>query len=646
MNQKFIYVSILALAANASLCAQEKDSLQINQLKEVVVSDTKFEQKRENSGKIIEVITAEDLQKKQGQSLANVLSQVAGVEVNGSQSFSGKNQGVYVRGGRNRQVVIYIDGVPVTDASLINLEYDLRLIPVEQIERIEILKGSSSTLYGTGAAAAVINITLKKSAQDKISGNAYWNIGTLNNQDKSAIDANDFEQGLSFNGTLKKFNYLTMINSKENKNFSEARGKNYEGDSFSRINVIQKFGYKFNDKFALTLFGNYDKFKNTFDNPYGGASSSSDDLNNKSASEQFRAGLNASYKYNKGELLVNSSAATIDRNLAITNTWAGTVDSYNYSSRNANVDIINKYNVLSSLYVLTGVQAQYFDMEQKDAYTNLTNDLAHFNIIDPYVTAVYNSDFGLNVNAGARLNIHSEYGNQVVYNFNPSYKFSNLPVRILSSYSTAYITPSLYQVYGPYGNLDLKPEENATAEAGFETILLNNKFVLNAVAFYRQEKNKVDFFTDINWNSFYANFDNKINAKGVEVNVTYKPIDLFNFKANYTFTQVEDVVGLLIPKHKVNAEIVSQITSRFNSVIGFQYFSNRKDAYYDNDTFATTRINLDAYSLINATLNYNLIKNRLNVFGSVSNIFNEDYVEAIGYNTRGRNFKLGLNFKF
>ncbi|MEZ4788050.1 MAG: TonB-dependent receptor [Flavobacterium haoranii] len=54
----------------------------------------------------------------------------------------------------------------------------------------------------------------------------------------------------------------------------------------------------------------------------------------------------------------------------------------------------------------------------------------------------------------------------------------------------------MYQVYGPYGNLDLKPEENATAEAGFETILLDNKFVLNAVAFYR-ERNKVDFFTDI-----------------------------------------------------------------------------------------------------------------------------------------------------
>ncbi|MEZ4788048.1 MAG: TonB-dependent receptor [Flavobacterium haoranii] len=57
-------------------------------------------------------------------------------------------------------------------------------------------------------------------------------------------------------------------------------------------------------------------------------------------------------------------------------------------------------------------------------------------------------------------------------------------------------------------------------------------------------------------------------------------------------------------------------------------------------------MNLDAYSLINATLNYNLIKDRLNIFGSVTNIFNEDYVESIGYNTRGRNFKLGLNFKF
>ena len=144
--------------------AQVQDSLPSTQLNEVVVSDTKFELNSQKSGKIIEVITAQDLAKKQGQSLANVLSQLAGVEINGNQSFAGKNLGYYLRGGRNRQTAIYIDGIPVTDASGINLEYDLRLLSIDQIEKIEVMKGASSTLYGTGAATGVISITLKKSS--------------------------------------------------------------------------------------------------------------------------------------------------------------------------------------------------------------------------------------------------------------------------------------------------------------------------------------------------------------------------------------------------------------------------------------------------------------------------------------------------
>jgi vitamin B12 transporter len=72
------------------------------------------------------------LSKKSGP-LAAILSTVAGVEINGNQSSAGKNLGYYIRGGRNRQTLILIDGIPVTDASGINLEYDLRLIPAEQV---------------------------------------------------------------------------------------------------------------------------------------------------------------------------------------------------------------------------------------------------------------------------------------------------------------------------------------------------------------------------------------------------------------------------------------------------------------------------------------------------------------------------------
>ena len=195
MKKSIKAIAVLALL-NTCVYAQEQDSTKVNPLQEVVISDTKFAQSKEKSGKVIEVITAQDLAKKSGQNLATVLSQVTGVEINGNQSANGKNLGYYIRGGRNRQVLILIDGIPVTDASGISIEYDLRLLPLEQVERIEIMKGASSTLYGTGAATGVINITLKKASKKEIQGNAYVNIGSNNTADNQKYNGQDFNQGL------------------------------------------------------------------------------------------------------------------------------------------------------------------------------------------------------------------------------------------------------------------------------------------------------------------------------------------------------------------------------------------------------------------------------------------------------------------
>ncbi|HBD26857.1 TonB-dependent siderophore receptor [Flavobacterium sp.] len=645
MNKKFIGLSVFTLAT-AFAYAQESDTLKVNNLKEVVVSDTKFAQSKEKSGKIIEVITAQDLEAKKGQNLANVLSQVAGVEINGNQSFNGKNLGYYIRGGRNRQVAIYIDGVPVSDASGINIEYDLRLIPVEQIEKIEVMKGASSTLYGTGAATGVINITLKKSAKKEISGNAYINMGTQNTSETSKTSAQDFNQGLSVNGTVNKVSYMTTLNSTETKGMSEAAGEDFEEDTFSRVNVLQKIGFKANDKLSFEFFVNYDRIKNTFDNSFDGIIANADDLNNNSFSEQFRIGFLPKYKYNKGEFAINAGASTIDRVLNISNSWSGTIDNYNYSGRSASIDAFNKYNFSKQVYLVIGAQYQYFDMTQKDAYTDVAREGAKFNLFDPYATVVFNSEFGLNINAGVRFNTHSEYGSQVVYNFNPSYSFENLPLKVLASYSTAFITPSLYQLYGPYGNLDLTPEENATAEFGFESQLLDKKLTINAVGFYREEENTFGFYyNSATFESYYINIDGTYNAKGVEASVRYSLSERFNIGGNYTFTQVEEQLNRLIPKHKGNVDLNYKF-KRGTFGINYQYVDHRSDAYYDSNIWATQAVNLAAYQLVNSNISYELLPNRLHIFGTVTNILNDDFQELIGYNTRGRNFKLGLSFLF
>ena len=645
MNKKFIGLSVFTLAT-AFAYAQESDTLKVTNLKEVVVSDTKFAQSKEKSGKIIEVITAQDLEAKKGQNLANVLSQVAGVEINGNQSFNGKNLGYYIRGGRNRQVAIYIDGVPVSDASGINIEYDLRLIPVEQIEKIEVMKGASSTLYGTGAATGVINITLKKSAKKEISGNAYINMGTQNTSNTSKTSAQDFNQGLSVNGTINKVSYMTTLNSTETKGMSEAAGEDFEEDTFSRVNVLQKIGFKANDKLSFEFFGNYDRIKNTFDNSFDGIIANADDLNNNSFSEQFRIGFLPKYKYNKGEFAINAGASTIDRVLNISNSWSGTIDNYNYSGRSASIDAFNKYNFSKQVYLVLGAQYQYFDMTQKDAYTDVAREGAKFNLLDPYANFVYNSNFGFNLNAGLRLNFHSEYDTYYVLNINPSYTFKNLPLKILGSISGGYITPSLYQLYGPYGNLDLTPEENATAEFGFESQLLDKKLTINAVGFYREEENTFGFFTDpVTFASNYINIDGTYHAKGIETSVRYTLSERFNIGGNYTFTQVEEQLNRLIPKHKANIDLNYKF-KRGTFGINYQFVDKRRDSFYHSTYYAIYEGYLPAYQLVNSNISYELLPNRLHVFGTVTNILNDDFQELIGYNTRGRNFKLGLNFLF
>lgn len=647
MKKTVRVVAILALL-NTCAYAQEQDSTNVNRLKEVVISDTKFAQRQEKSGKIIEVISAKDLEKKSGQSLATVLSQVTGVEINGNQSANGKNLGYYIRGGKNRQVLILIDGIPVTDASGISLEYDLRLLPVEQIERIEVMKGAASTLYGTGAATGVINITLKKSTKKVIEGNAYLNIGSNNTSDNEKYNGQDFNQGISVNGNYKRVNYFAGFNSTETGNMSQiaspSESVEYEDDRFSRQNVIAKFGYKATDKLTLDFFGNYDKLKNGFDLTFDNTGFNDTNVNT-TTSEQVRFGFSPKFKYNKGEFVLNSGFTRIARDYSELNTFSGTTDYSLYESRSVVVDGFNKYNVSKDLTVILGVNYQFNDMLGQTPFSTIDEKATKFNILDGYTTLVYGFDFGLNINAGARLNNHSAYGNNFVYNFNPSYNFkTSFPLKLVASYSTAYITPSLYQLYSEYGNAELTPEKNATLEAGFETQLFDKKVKLDAVAFYRDQTNSFDFFFDNNtFEAYYVNIDGKNKAKGVETEVTFDLTSKLRFNANYTFTQVDKALDRLIPKHKANAGLDFQPTPRTLFNINYQYFDARNDAFFDGNTFGTTIVKLDSYQLVNALAKYELIKSRLTVFGSVTNILNEEFVENIGYSTRGRNFKLGLN---
>ncbi|MBO0329550.1 TonB-dependent receptor plug domain-containing protein [[Muricauda] lutisoli] len=609
---------ITALLAGKGIFAQnvQQDSLKVQQLDEVVVSDSKFELKRENSGKTVIKITAEEMQRNQGRTVAEIINTKSGIELAGSRGRDGAVLGVYARGGRGRQVLVIIDGVRVSDPSTFSAEYDLRLLSPNTIESIEIIKGAASTLYGTNAVTAVINITTKKSSKKKISGNFETTVGTNQTANDQNYNLGSVQNSANVNGTLGKFNYGVDFSNRYKSGLSAAVTTENEEDVFSHFSTNVKLGYQFSENFGIQVYGNQTKFKNEYD-------ASRSEAPNLGVNEQQRVGLSSELSYGKGSVHLN--AAFADYESVANDTFGESIT----KGSNWVLDMYNKYVFGEQFHTILGVN--YIKDEAIFA------DEVDFTIVDPYVNVVYVSDFGLNLNTGARLNHHSEYGNHFVYNVNPSYVLDtdNGYVKLMGSFATSYITPNLTQLFGAFGgNPELEPEENSTLEGGVE-FKLNNAFRISAVYFDRNETNAIGY--DANFMSI--NVTDEIDANGVEVEATWLPWSSFSVNANYTYTERKGDNAIRIPKHKANVSLWYQLFERTNASLTYAYTGER----FDTDFATYSDIALEPFSLLNFSIRHELVPSKLNVFFNADNLLNKDYRELLGFTTRGRNFRVGLN---
>lgn len=618
---------------------KQSDSAEVENLDEVFITDSKFKMKRENSGKIITKITQQELEKLRGKSIAEIINTTVGVEINGAKSNAGQNLSYFIRGGRNRQVLILIDGIAVTDPSQIANDYDLRLLNADQVESIEILKGAASTLYGSGAASAVINVKLKEATQKKLSASFTSVLGTnmSSSDDNYAIE--DFRNSVALNGTLNKFTYLASFGNQFTDGLS-AVNNGTQSDPYNAINGNIKLGYTVSDAIKMNVYGSFDKFKADFDDAFIGV-----DAANRSLSNQYRIGFSPSYKYKNGSITLNTAFNTIEREIESSFPSQFNAESYT-------VDVFNRYNFNDTCYTVLGVNAQQNAMESfaipfgSSSFEQAINpDDAEFTVIDPYLNVVYVSDSGLSVNTGVRINNHSEYGSHFVYSINPSFKedVSFGYIKGLASYSTAYIVPSLYQLFEPtYGNRELQPEENRTIEVGAE-LNFTHKAIISLVYFNRNETNFIDFVDLGNFVYQYRNIDKTFTASGLELSANYNITEKIKLNANGTYTKVDDNLNLRIPELKVNASLDYNISDESFISLRYQFNDDRRDSVYNNTTFINDDIVLDSYSLLDLYISRKFINDKLTVFANMTNILNADYVELYGYSTKGRNFALGLN---
>ena len=645
MKKQLLIAGVLASSlVNTNLFAQSQNE-QVEKLDEIVVTATKFNLKKENSGKVITKITQKQLKNNEGKTVIEILNTVAGIDVRGVNANATEPRSINIRGGRSRQVLVLIDGVPVTDQSAINQEFDLRLLAVSQIESIEILKGASSTLYGSGAATAVINIVLKSPSKDSVSASFETSLGTNNTASTSKSNLSDKNQNASINGTLGSFHYLGSYSITGVNGMSAAKSNTssiFENDHYYSKNGLLKLGYGKNDKLSIETFLNYDAFEYDFDS---GAFSDSDV--NTGSQEQLRFGVKPTYKYNNAEVYLLASLNSVERNFQQFNSFSNTLDAYQFKGRSLYLDLVHKYEFSSKFQLITGLNYQEHSNHSITPFATIDKEIANFNTIDPYASFVYISGQGLSLNFGGRYHMHNVYGNQFVYDGNAAYNFDindQNSIKVLASYSTAFIAPSLYQLYDGFsGNIDLNPESNETTEVGVE-YSFKNWLTMDAVYFKRTESDAIIYD-----NLTYKYQNGSSNANGFEVNSKISPLQYLTLLTSYTYVDKKNLEDFndYIPKHKLVAtlEVIPSEKSFFS--ISYRNVGDRTIFdRYGSFGIAGTDVILPKYQVIDFMTNYKLLEETLTFFAAVTNVFDENYDDILGFSTRGRNYKIGLRFQF
>ncbi|WP_420575980.1 TonB-dependent receptor plug domain-containing protein [Ekhidna sp.] len=596
-----------------------QDTLKTVQLDEVVVTGTKSEISVEKSGKSIFKITRKDIEQSTSRSVADLLNEVPGVQMDGNFGPLGTNVDYFVRGARSKSTLILIDGVPFNDASGIDQTYDLRLLDLDQVESIEILKGGLSTLYGTGAAAGVINISLKQASKDQLSGNVGASYGSFNTfQSNAGVSGTQGNSSFVFNGGYKKSNGFSAAK-------DEDESGSFDDDGFEGFNLLGKYDIDFTERFSLGVTVSYDFFETDFD-----ASAFADSETNFSEYRQLRGGIRPSYRWEGGNIQGKIFINKLDRFFL---TDFGLSD---YDAKSHQADVVINQNLSDQIKLIGGANYQRFQYAEQPDFETFD-----FNMFDPYATVIYDIS-NLSVQLGGRLNIHSDYGENFVWNVNPSYLLQTeaVNVKVFGSYATAFIAPSLTQLYGPFGaNPDLSPEESQSAEGGFS--LLGEKLRSDIVYFYRKDENLIIYNSEFQ----YANADGVIETDGVEVSGEYEFNDQISWSANYTYTRrLNNETAYRIPTHKLGTSITIRPMENLSTRLSYLYTGDRALQYFDSNTFETVQVNGEAFGLLDFKTSYAF--NRFRLSAAVNNILDEDYVAIAGYNAAGRNYNVSLNYSF
>lgn len=642
MKKNYVFVAAglgLVQLALLSTAARAQDTTRV--LNNVVVTATRSPKKLSEIGRVVTVITAEEISHSQGKTLPELLNTVPGVTFSGANNAPGISSSVFLRGASTGNTLVLVDGFPVNNASAIDGSYDLNSFPLDQIDHIEILKGSGSTLYGSDAVAGVINIITKHATGQGLKSNIQLAGGTYNTFKESAgLNGNINKTGIAIN--------LTNTNSRGFPAATDTTGKaGFKSDGFHQRSASVNLTQPVSDK--LMLNGNFQTSYNTGDLPYAAFT---DDKNYTYANTFIFAGIGAKLLLDKGQLKFNLSQNDVQNNYNDLSSEAN--GNFGSSQKNTghitNAEAILNYGLSKHLDLTGGADFKYYNTNQLTTFDTISRSVAHNSIASIYSSLFYKAGI-FHMELGGRYNHDDKYGNNFTYTVNPSvFVFDQL--KLFGTIASAYKAPTLYQLFSPYGNIGLKPETTTSYEAGFEWEIIKNILSFNT-ALYKNNTHDVIYFLNLPDAPFgiYKNGRTQ-RDKGFEseLKLTIDQLTASAYAAYVTgvLTDENGVANDNLfrrPKHTYGINVYYRFLKNLLAGINYKYTGERIDEKFDPVTFAGSVVTLKPYNLVYAHLQLDA-STHISLFADLKNLLDEKYTDWLGYNTARFNFMAGIKYRF
>ncbi len=635
-------IVILGLAAWAD-DGQDKAAQPIRY--DIVVTATRVETPGREVASSVSVITAKDLALTGKPTLIDALQDVIGLSVvqNGG---PGGSASVSIRGANSEHTLVLLDGVELNDPINPSRSYDLAHLALAQVERVEILRGPQSPLYGSDAMGGVINIITRKGR-----GRPRLTLAS------SAGSYGSWNEDAGLSGSSGRLDYSLGLSYARTAGFSAASAiyaGNAEKDGYRNLTLSGRFGYALGRNLDLDVMIRSVSARSELDN-YGGPYGDDPNYAQKYASALARIQVRSFSPGAKWERKLVLSWTGSHRTSVNSPDDAHPLDSEDgtYRGRMVKLDWQNNFFLGPSHTLTAGAE---FGREEgrsdyvsdgalgpyESAFPSKKADAAGFYVQDQW--KVRDSFF---LAAGGRLDSHSRTGTALTCRIAPAWVLEAWGTKLKATFGTGFKAPSLYQLYapstawGPIGNPGLRPERVTGWDAGVEQDIVRDRLRLGATWF----RNSFRCLIDYDYLQGYINVDRAV-TRGLELSMDVRPRgagDPLGLRAAYTrLTARDESTGetlLRRPRDKFSADLGARLFRRLDLAASFLYVGKRVDT--DFSAYPYENVTLSGYALLGAVVSVP-VRRGLDVYVRLDNILDARYETVWGYGAPAFSFAAGF----